>query len=355
MNRTNTHLLRVLRAGLVGLCLGWIGLGHALAQSDPVGRTAAANAGTVGVVSGGIDGTYVRIAADLASVLDDGDRLRVLPVIGRGSVQNIADILFLRGIDIGIVQSDALAYVQQQHMFPGVDQSIQYIAKLYEEEVHVLARADITKLDDLAGKPVNVDGAASGSAMTASLLFGSLGLKPTMTNFDQEAALEKLKRGDIAAMVYVVGKPARLFTQLTAANGLHFLPIPLVPALAETYLPSRLDHSQYPVLVPEGPPVETVAVGAVMAVFAWQPGSERYRKVARFTDAFFSKFQQFLQPPRHPKWREVNLAATVPGWKRFPPAQDWLQRAAAGAAAANPGGTVQARSVAPACTGSPGC
>src|ERR671926_277287 len=102
-----------------------------------------ANAGTIGVVSGGVDGTYVRIAADLASVLDDGDNLRVLPMIGKGSVQNVADIIFLKGIDIGIVQSDVLAYAKRERLYPGVDKSIQYIAKLYDEELHILAARDI--------------------------------------------------------------------------------------------------------------------------------------------------------------------------------------------------------------------
>ncbi|MDR3535483.1 MAG: TAXI family TRAP transporter solute-binding subunit [Acetobacteraceae bacterium] len=354
MTHAPLRLRRILSRWLVGACLALAAIGPASAQTsppaDPNSRSAVANSGTVGVVSGGIGGTYVRIAADLSSVLDDGDRLRVLPIVSKGSVQNIADILFLHGVDIGIVQSDALAYVQQQHMFPGVGQSIQYIAKLYEEEVHVLARSDIAKLDDLAGKVVNVDNTGSGSAMTASLLFGSLGLKPTLANDGQDVALEKLRRGEIAAMVFVVGKPALLFGRVDAGSGLHFLPIPLVPALAESYLPSRLDHAQYPALIAEGAPVDTVAVGAVMAVFAWQPGSDRYRKVARFTDAFFGKFQQFLQPPRHPKWREVNLAAQVPGWKRFPAAQEWLQRQAGAAASSSPAGSaVQARA-AGACT-----
>jgi hypothetical protein len=79
---------------------------------------ARANAGTVGVVSGGVDGTYVRIAADLSAVLDDGDRLRVLTLLGKGSLQNMADIIYLKGIDIGIVQSDVLAYAKRQHVFP---------------------------------------------------------------------------------------------------------------------------------------------------------------------------------------------------------------------------------------------
>jgi hypothetical protein len=70
-------------------------------------------------------------------------------------------------------------------------------------------------------------------------------------------------------------------------------------------------------LIPAGGEVETIAVGAVMAVYAWRPGSDRHRKVSRFVDALHERFEEFLRPPRHPKWREVNLAAQVPGWVRF--------------------------------------
>ena len=72
--------------------------------------------------------------------------------------------------------------------------------------------------------------------------------------------------------------------------------------------------------------MDTLAVGAVMAVFGWQPGTERHRGRRAVHRGVLRQFQQFLQPPRHPKWKEVNLAAQVPGWTRFPPAQDWLAR-----------------------------
>jgi TRAP transporter TAXI family solute receptor len=278
------------------------------------------------VVSGGVDGTYVRIAADLASVLDDGDRLRVLPMVGTGSLQNLSDIIYLKGIDIGIVQADALAYARRQHLVPGIDQSVQYIAKLYDEEVHVLAAGPVERLEDLAGKTVNVDVRGSGTAMTAAVVFEGLGIAPVFANDDQATALDKLRRGEIAALVYVAGKPARLFGGVDAASGLHFLPMKITPALLDTYLPARLSHADYPVLVDDGGDVETVAVGSVMAVFAWAPGSERYRRVARFVDAFFGTFPAFQKPPHHPKWRDVNLAAQAPGWTRFPAAQEWLQR-----------------------------
>jgi TRAP transporter TAXI family solute receptor len=298
------------------------------APMEPVARPAAvtrANAGTVGVIAGGVDGTYIRIAADLAAVLDDGDRLRVLALLGRGSEQNLRDIMFLRGIDIGIVQSDVLAFTRRDRTLPGVAGAVQYIAKLYDEEVHVLARREVGALADLAGKKVNVDVRGSGTAMTASLLFDLAGVAVEAVHDDQATALAKLRAGEIDAMVYVAGKPARLFAGLDGA-GLHFVPVAMTPVLLETYLPATLGAEAYPGLVAEGAPVETVAVGAVMAVYAWPPGHERYRKVAAFVAAFFDRFEAFRRAPRHPKWREVNIAAQVPGWRRFPAAQEWLDR-----------------------------
>ena len=311
------------RRGLLTAALATLAT-PALAQAPSPGMlqslntlSARANAGTVGVIAGGIDGTYARIAADLAAVLDEPDGLRVLPILGKGSVQNISDILVLRGVDVGIVQSDVLAYARRERLLPGVEQFIHYIAKLYDEEVHVLAGPGIATLADLAGRPVNVDGRGSGTAMTATILFDGIPIVPR--HAPQDAALEQLRRGEIAALVYVAGKPARLFSGIPADSGLRFLPVPATPALLETYLPSTLAPADYPTLV-GGDPVETVAVGAVMAAYAWAPASERHRKVARFVEAFFTRFPDFLRPPRHPKWREVDLAARVPGWTRFAPA-----------------------------------
>ncbi|MDP3418062.1 TAXI family TRAP transporter solute-binding subunit [Falsiroseomonas sp.] len=307
---------------LLGLAGGLVAPA-ALAQPMPgnsVARlnamAARANAGTVGLIAGGVDGTYIRIAADLAAVLDDGDRVRVIAMIGRGSVQNIADIMVLRGVDLGIVQSDVLAFARRESLFPSVERLIQYVCKLYDEEIHILARPEIETVRDLAGQPVNVDLRGSGTAMTASLVLGALGIQVQEQNAPQDVALERLRRGEIAALVYVAGKPARLFTGIRPDEGLRLLPLPAEAALLETYLPSHFAQADYPALVPEGG-IDTIAVGAVLAAYAWPPGSERHRKVSRFIAALNANFDAFLRPPRHPKWREVNLSATVPGWTRF--------------------------------------
>jgi uncharacterized protein len=286
------------------------------------------NTGTVGIVAGGVDGTYIRIATDLSAALD-GNNLRILPIAGKGSVQNVLDIMYLRGVDIGIVQSDVLAYLKRDRKTSSVDKSIQYITKLYNEELHLLGSRNISSVSALAGKKVNVDVKGSGTFITASLVFEKLGIAIEATHFDQALAMEKLKSGEIAALAYVAGKPTRLFNNVKADDGLHFIAVPLSEGLLDTYLPSELTASDYPALLAPGGTVETVAVGAVMAVYGWSSDSVRYHNVARFVDAFFSRFPELLQAPRHAKWKEVNLATTLPGWTRFQPAENWL-RAVAG-------------------------
>lgn len=284
------------------------------------------NSGTVGIISGSPDSTSMRVATDLAAVLDDGDNLRVLTVIGRGSVQNITDILYLKGIDIGIVQSDVLSYFKREGVHRGIDQRINYITKLYNEELHLLVGRDINSAQDLAGKKVNFGVRDSGTYLTASTVFDGLKIDVETVSFDHAVALEKVKTGEIAGMVYVEGKPTRLFQSLTAEDGVHFLPVVFTPALLGTYLPSYLSDEDYPGLIPPGNKVDTLAVTAVMAVFNWAPDTERYQKVSRFVEAFFSRFPEFQKAPRHGKWAEVSLTAEVPEWTRFKAAADWLKR-----------------------------
>jgi hypothetical protein len=213
---------------------------------------------------------------------------------------------------------------------------VTYITKLYNEEFHLLARRDIKSVSDLANQKVNVDLRGAGTAITAARLFDLLKIPVTTTNDDQEVALDKLRMGEIAALAFVAGKPAPIFRDLNANDGLHFLAIPLNPAVTATYVPTRLTAADYPGLVPQDQTVDTVAVGAVLLAANLQVGSERYRNLVNFVDAFFTGFQTLLEPGHHPKWREVSITAELPGWRRFPPAEQWLQRNAQVAAAPLP-------------------
>src|SRR5579883_2219811 len=217
------------------------------------------NEGIVGVVSGGIEGTYLRAATDLAYVLDGtSDGLRIFPIAGKGSLENIWDLVFARGVDIALVQAYVLAYAEREQIFPRIGSFIQYISSLYGEEMHILARSDIGSLADLAGKKVNIDGRRSGTYLTADLVFKALKIPIDIATDDQALALEKLKRGEIAALVYVAGKPVRLFAGLKREDKLHFLAIPTTPELQRIYFSATLRAADYPNLIEEGTTVPVI-------------------------------------------------------------------------------------------------
>jgi uncharacterized protein len=321
-------------------CALWGLVGPAAAQDAPapgnapsaMRRNLDVNAGTLGIISGGADGTYIRVAADLATVLDS-DQMRILPIIGRGSLQNMKDIMFLRGVDIGIVQMDAREGLRAEGLQDQVVQRLRYITRLYNEEVHILANRSIADIRQLQGKKVNIDKPGSGTNLTSRLIFEKLGIAPELVTLDQASSYERLRSGEIDAAIYVAGRPVRAISEFQGDGRFHLLAIPFEGEIAETYFPAKFTRTDYPRLVDEGQDVETLAVGSILAVFNWPENSDRYRRVQRFVNAFFSRFDEFMQPGRHPKWREVTLTADVPGWQRIKAAQDWIDAARTGSVA----------------------
>jgi uncharacterized protein len=286
--------------------------------ADAVHISTAQNT-TIGLIAGGPGSTDTAIAGDIAQALDDSGKLRILPMLGRGSVQNIADLIYLKGVDVAIVDSDVLSQTMQSGTIPR-EGTIQYIAKLFPEEIHILARREITTLNDLNGKPVATGPIGSGTEITASTLLDLSHVTPNIIHESESAALDHLRHGDIAAMVVVGGKPVPLLQGIEPGTFLHFLPIPLNAQLVDAYLPTSLDHQYYPNLVPAGPPVETLAVSSVLVTLSTSSDTQRAKRVNRFVAALFDRFDQFRRPGYHPKWREVNLSAQVQGWARYPEA-----------------------------------
>jgi len=286
------------------------------------------NANTIAIVSGNPNATYMSIAYDMSAVLDDGDEFRVLPVIGKGGGQNIKDVRFLKGIDLGITQSNLLGTYKRSNEIGAIDDKIVYIAKLFNEEMHLIVRADsgINAIADLAGKKVNFSDIGSGTQLSTRDIFEKLGVAAQEVNMGQADAFEALKRSEIAATILIAGKPAGSMGKLKAADGFRILPVAYAKPLQTDYLPATLASQDYPGLIAPGEKVETVAVGAVLIAFNWPKGTDRYRRIQRFVDNFFPKLAEFQKAPRHPKWREANLAAVLPGWKRFEGAEEWLRR-----------------------------
>jgi ABC-type branched-subunit amino acid transport system substrate-binding protein/TRAP-type uncharacterized transport system substrate-binding protein len=309
------------------------------------------NANTVSLMTGSFGSTYAQMGADLSSVLDNGTNLRILPVMGRGSVQAVADILLLRGVDAGIVRKDTLSYLDRKDFAKDIRNQFVYVAKMFNEEMHVLAPRTITSARDLDGKTVVVDLPDSSTFVTAINVFERLGIRPHLVYQEPRLAVDMLRKGEVDAIVAIEGKPVQWLNQITDRN-LHLVPVDYAKPLQEEYLPSKLSSQDYPNLVADGGGIETIAAEAVLASYNWAPNSDRYRRLALLVDTMFDKVTQLQRPPFHPKWKEMAPRATVSGWTRFKAAQEWLDRnmpasaavsAASGAVPQPPGAAAQER------------
>ncbi len=283
------------------------------------------NANTVSLMTGSFGSTYAQIGADLASVLDNGTNLRVLPVLGRGSVQAVADVLLLKGVDAGIVRKDTLAYLERKDFANNIRNQFVYVAKMFNEEMHVLAPRTIRSMKDLDGKTVVVDLPDASTFVTSINVFERLGIRPHLLYIEPRLAVDMLRKGEIDAIVAVEGKPLQWLSQVNDPN-LHLVPVEYEKSLNEEYLPSKFTSADYPNLVSDSAPVDTIAAEAVLAAYNWQPTSDRYRRLALLVDSLFGRIAQLQRPPFHPKWKEVAMKAPVAGWTRFQAAQEWLDR-----------------------------
>lgn len=286
------------------------------------------NKDTVGIISGNPNGTYLSIAYDLSAVLENDENVRILPIVGAGGGGNIRDVRYLKGIDLGITQSVLLNRYRRTNEIGSIDDKIVYIAKLFNEEMHLIVRADsgIESIEQLAGKKVNFSDIGSGSQLSNQEIFNRLNIKVTEVNMGQADGFEALKRGEIAATILIAGKPTGSTRTLRASEGFRILPVAYSKPLQEDFLPAVLTHEDYPNLIEPGRKVDTVAVAAVLIAYNWDKGTDRYQRLGRFVDAFFPRLAEFQKKPRHPKWKETNLAATLPGWKRFDGAEEWLAK-----------------------------
>jgi TRAP-type uncharacterized transport system substrate-binding protein len=282
------------------------------------------NAWTVGFAGGLLEGAPIHFATEIARVVNDDSEMHVLPVVTRGPTENVNDLLYLRGIDIAIINGDSLDEYRSQ--VPQIGSRIVQILNLFPSELHVFVRPEITSLSDLAGKKVNFNTQGTAAAYSGPLIFSRLGIDVDKTFLPHPTALEMMRRGEIAAVVFITSKPVDAFVKGKWEQGFKFLPVEFSPKLADYYVPAVLTSSDYPALVPSGERITTIAVPTVLVSYNWKPGTPRYLKVARFVENLFARIDRLRSPGFDPKWKELDISASAPGLARFKPAQDWLDR-----------------------------
>ena len=306
-----------------------------------------ANAIAVSIMTSGMTCTCARFAEDIRNVVNDlkPGGIRVLPILGVGGVQSIEDMLFLKNMEMAIVEADNAVALKQKDpaLFGDIERRIHFIAKLYNSELHILARNEIGTIADLKGQIVNFNLKGSNSEVTADRVFNMLHIETQRRYDDVDTALSKLRNGQIAAMIMLTGAPQSAVAKLKPEDKLHLLAIDeeslpgqdLGPLFA-AYLPGELTHDLYPNLIPEGTTVQTIDNRALLVAYAYPEGSQQYQKTARFVNEFFNKIDRFKESGRHPKWKEINLWAEIPGWTRFKPASEWLDAHRNATAGADP-------------------
>ncbi len=284
------------------------------------------NANTVTILGGSITGTYLRLIDDISRGIGDGDKLRILPIRG-GVVTNVRDILYLRGIDMGIIRADVIETYRGKKHYNDIKNRLSYISVLHAEEFHLMtSNPDIKSINDLKGKTVAFH---NETYLSGQIVLNKLGIRiGKLVKTTMFAAAAKTRTGEYDAILRVTGKPFSGVSRLLKLDpNLRMIPIPYSTKLINTvYFPSKISPKDYPKLLPDGKEIETIAVHAILGVYNWKPKTDRYRRLTKFTNAFFSKYEKIVQRKgRHPKWGQINLAAKLNGWNRFGPAEKWLK------------------------------
>jgi TRAP-type uncharacterized transport system substrate-binding protein len=285
------------------------------------------NSGAIGLAAGLLEGAPIHFATEISRVVNDNSDLTVLPIVTRGPTENVNDLLYLKGVDLAIINSDSLEEYKSQ--IPQIQQHIVFILSLFPSELHVFVRPEIKTLSDLAGKKVNFNTQGTAAAYSGPLIFSRLGIDVDKMFIPHPLALEQMKRGEIAAVIFITSKPVDAFIKGKWEDGYKFLPVEYDKKFEDYYLPASLDSSDYPNLIGRDQRIETISVPTILATFNWSENSPRYRRTAKFVETLFSRMSRLQAPGFDPKWKSVELSARAPGLQRFTPAQDWLDRSTA--------------------------
>jgi TRAP transporter TAXI family solute receptor len=308
-----------------------------------------ANATVVTLLASSLTETDARFAEDIRNEINTfgPEGVRVMPILGNGGQQNLEDLLLLTGIDMAIVGEAHLEELKSSNpdLYGKIHNVVRYIAKLYDAELHILARAPLTRLGELRGKRVSFNLRGSQAHIVGKHLFQMAGLDCEIAYYDNHEALEAMKEGKLDAHLIVSGAPQPFLGSVDAGEGINLIPVTeediaggQARSLYERYLPGTLTHDHYPDLIEAGGAVPTIATRALLAVYKWPKGSFRYGRIEHFVKTLFDRSEALRNEARHAKWRELNLAAEVPGWTRFQAASEWLAKhnAKAASAADNP-------------------
>jgi len=244
-------------------------------------------------------------------------KMRVLPIAGRGAAANVRDLLYLRGIDLAILNSDVLAFLDETRQYPDARRRIRYVTHLLDQQVYLFVRKQFDAIEDLRGRKLVVLSAGGSSHTTAITLFGLQKIEITLEALGFDAVLDDAALGKVDGALLLSGELGRL--RLTARMGQEFrlLPIPMTPVLRKAYLPAIVEANEIATTLAGAAKLETIAVSTLLAVFDWAPSHSRYSNVVKFITTFFAAIPQLRKESSASIWWQLDINSRPPGWTRY--------------------------------------
>ena len=269
------------------------------------------------------------MAHDMAAAMGNSTEIRLVPLAASGGVENLRDLVLLRGLDMAIVPANVLAQMKSAEALlgAGLRQRVAYVTQLYADEVHLLVGRGVSTIEGLKRSRIAVPPDDGTAEFTARDVLERLGIEMEIVRLHPTVAIEQIRSGELAAGLFVGAKPLQLVAHLPKDGRLRLMGLPYPKTMEEGYLPAAFRAEDYPALVPPGSTIETVATSAVLMANIARGYEESVRRVAKFVPLFFDSVAELTPLGQNPKWKELNLAAPLPGWTRHPAAEEWLNTA----------------------------
>lgn len=282
----------------------------------------------IGMVTGSSVGTYIQFGQDIAGIARTAG-LDIAVKESEGSIDNIRRLTSRENAALAIVQSDVLGFLSRSEDPEArrIAERLRLVFPFYNEEVHLFARKEIRRFEDLNDRRVVIGTKGSGNWLTSNNLLRMVNVKPAeRIELPPPEGVSAVLVGEADAMVYVAGKPVKLFTTIRElqkspqyagfVKEVHFVPLQHESMLKE-YVASTIGPDDYEWL---NETIPTVAVKAVLISFDFSSRSNAYyqqrcEQLAKLGRVVRQNSME-LQRIGHAKWKEVKLDQDLGIWKR---------------------------------------
>lgn len=288
--------------------------------SEPGSINARVNRGMVSIVTSDDDAETVN---DIARALNEEGKMRVVPILGESAVANVRDLLYLRGVDAGILNADVLAYLRITGEMPAAQSRLRYVTKLYDKTVFLIAAPSVAAFGDLAGKKIGTAGETSDSGVTARTLLSLAKIEAELVSSTMAKSVDGMLKGELAGMIAVERDATSLLRFIPEGSGLRILPLPLSAELSAMYASRHVDPLEAPSLLPAAG-VDTLTLPTLLTVYDWKQGGSRYAAVADFAGKLIGRTADAASFADGRAWRQVSPDIEISGWQRFAAASETI-------------------------------